>query len=321
MEPNAENLWDLIREDAERNARDEPLLASFLYNTILNHETLERALAYHLANKLANANLQPISLMELFLQIMQQDPTIPWAVRADIIAIKQRDPACHGWATPLLYFKGYNAIESYRMAHWLWLHQRYSMALALQSRISESFGVDIHPTARIGYGFFIDHATGVVVGETAVIGNNVSMLHGVTLGGIGNETGDRHPKIAFGAHHRGRRRKDRCEQRRAPRRTRSLHGCRRTRKDRGLPPLPRPQHRNEPHHRRRRPRRLDPGVKTALPADFARVRSLQNRYPRKMRAHAIAQNPPHLRAQPPSACLLTARSSKCRRILLRGDRW
>ncbi len=198
MEPNAENLWDLIREDAERNARDEPLLASFLYNTILNHETLERALAYHLANKLANANLQPISLMELFLQIMQQDPTIPWAVRADIIAIKQRDPACHGWATPLLYFKGYNAIESYRMAHWLWLHQRYSMALALQSRISESFGVDIHPAARIGYGFFIDHATGVVVGETAVIGNNVSMLHGVTLGGIGNETGDRHPKIGNG---------------------------------------------------------------------------------------------------------------------------
>lgn len=192
------DLWQKIREDADQDARKEPLLASFLYNTILNHETLERALAYHLANKLANANLQPISLMELFLQIMQQDPEIPKAVRADIIAVRHRDAACKSYSTPLLYFKGFHAIESYRMAHWLWVHGRIAMALALQSRISEAFGVDIHPAARMGRGCFIDHATAVVIGETAVIGNNVSMLHGVTLGGVGNETGDRHPKVGDG---------------------------------------------------------------------------------------------------------------------------
>ncbi len=199
MEPQAiSEIWQQIRKDAEEETQQEPLLASFLYNTILNHESLERALAYQISNKLASPNLQPISLMELFLRIMSDDSSLIAAASADLLAVRQRDPACPRLSTPLLYFKGFNALQSYRMTHWLWIQGRIEMALALQSRISEVFHVDIHPAATIGHGVMIDHATGIVIGETARVGNNVSILHGVTLGGNGSATGDRHPKVGDG---------------------------------------------------------------------------------------------------------------------------
>ena len=198
MAHGEDTIWQAIRHEAEADARQEPVLASFLYNTILNHETLERALSYHLANKLANANLQPISLMELFLTAFDGDAEIGKAMRADLRAVRERDPACRGYSMPLLYFKGFQALESYRMAHWLWQRDRVPLAYMLQSRISEVFAVDIHPAARFGRGIMLDHATGIVVGETAVVGNNVSFLHSVTLGGTGKATGDRHPKIGNG---------------------------------------------------------------------------------------------------------------------------
>ncbi len=195
MSPEQDTIWQTIRTEAEADARDEPVLASFLYNTIINHESLERATAYHLGNKLANANLQPIGLMELFLQAYDSDNEIGRKMRVDISAVYERDPACTAYSTPLLYFKGFQALQSYRLAHWLWTVGRKQMALALQSRISEAFGVDIHPGARIGKGILMDHATSVVIGETAVVGDHVSILHSVTLGGTGKAGGDRHPKI------------------------------------------------------------------------------------------------------------------------------
>jgi serine O-acetyltransferase len=193
-----DDVWLTIREEAEHDAQSEPILASFLYNTILNHESLESALSYHLAGKLEDHNLQPTSVMELFLKIFKADPSIGEAVRNDIRAVKERDPACRGYCVPFLYFKGFHALQSFRMAHWLWNEGRISLAMILQSRISEVFAVDIHPAARIGHGIMFDHATSIVIGETAVIGNNVSILHGVTLGGTGKESGDRHPKLADG---------------------------------------------------------------------------------------------------------------------------
>ncbi len=193
-----DRIWQAIRTEAETDAQTEPVLASFLYNTILNHQSLESALSYHLANKLGDANLQAMALMELFTRILSDDPKVADAVRGDIAAIHERDPACRGYCVPLLYFKGFHALQSYRMAHWLWEHDHPALALTLQSRISEAFSVDIHPGARVGKGVLIDHATSVVIGETAVIGDNVSILHEVTLGGTGKVSGDRHPKVGDG---------------------------------------------------------------------------------------------------------------------------
>jgi serine O-acetyltransferase len=192
-------VWDEMRKEARHDAEHEPILASFLYATILNHKTLERALACHLASKLACPSLlPPLLLMELFCEAFEGDEEIQEAIRADIRAVRERDPACSAFSIPFLYFKGYQALQSFRVAHWLYRQGRRSLALALQSRISEVFAVDIHPAARIGKGILFDHATGIVVGETAVIKDNVSILHEVTLGGTGKETGDRHPKIGEG---------------------------------------------------------------------------------------------------------------------------
>ncbi len=195
---NPIDIWQHIRTEAATQIESEPILASFLYNTILNHDSLESALSYHLANKLGNANLQPISLMELFLKTFSSDSRVGDQVRCDLAAVKERDPACHGYSIPLLYFKGFQALQSYRMSHWLWNQGRLPLAFTLQNRISEVFAVDIHPGATIGQGILMDHATGIVIGETAVVGNNVSILHEVTLGGTGKEDGDRHPKVGDG---------------------------------------------------------------------------------------------------------------------------
>lgn len=191
-------VWERVRTEAEEMAAGEPILASFLYSTILNHRTFNDALAYHLAQKLGNAEVHSMQLRELFDEALRDAPEIGEATRADIVAYFERDPACHSYIQPLLYFKGFHALQGYRVAHWLWNGRRRAMALFLQSRISELFAVDIHPAAKLGRGIFIDHATGIVIGETAVVEDDVSMLHGVTLGGTGKETGDRHPKVRRG---------------------------------------------------------------------------------------------------------------------------
>jgi serine O-acetyltransferase len=191
-------IWLAIFKEAEAAAQAEPLLASFLHMTVLRHDTLEDVLAFHLSSKLSSPVMDARALMELFREALEADPNIGRMVRADITACFERDPACEGYSIPLLYFKGFHAIQSQRVTHWLWQQGRRTLALFLQNRISEVTGADIHPAARIGQGVMLDHGTGVVVGETAVIGNNVSFLQGVTLGGTGKEHGDRHPKIGDG---------------------------------------------------------------------------------------------------------------------------
>ena len=191
-------LWSAVREQAETLAEREPALASFVHATILKHDRLEQALSYHLAKKIGSEDLPPMTTREIFDDAIAADPVIGEAVRADLAAVFDRDPACNAHIDAFLFYKGFHALQCYRIAHWLWTHDRRSMALLFQSRISELFDVDIHPAARLGKGIMIDHATGVVIGETAVVEDDVSMLHGVTLGGTGKETGDRHPKVRRG---------------------------------------------------------------------------------------------------------------------------
>lgn len=191
-------VWSRIRREAAELVSGEPLLASYVHATILKHADLESALSYHLAHKLGSTEVRAMLVREVFDEAFQADPEIGAAARADIVAVNERDPACNSYLEPLLYFKGYHALQSYRVSHWLWHRGRRQVALFLQNRISETFGVDIHPAARIGRGILIDHATSVVIGETAVVENDVSMLHEVTLGGTGKESGDRHPKVRQG---------------------------------------------------------------------------------------------------------------------------
>ena len=195
-------VWGSIREAAEH--ANEPHLASFLHSTILNHEHLESAVSFHIAGKLAGPNLPSMLLREVIEEAFRHDPNIGLAVRDDIRAVRDRDPAVNCCLVPFLFLKGVHTLISYRVAHWLWNQGRQILALHLQNRISEVFGADIHPAAKLGRGILIDHATSVVIGETAVVEDNVSMLHEVTLGGTGKETGDRHPKGSRGRSDRGR---------------------------------------------------------------------------------------------------------------------
>lgn len=176
----------------------EAMLASYLYQTVLSHQSLEDSLSFLLAAKLATPYLLAMSLRDVIAQAFAADRQIREAVRRDLCAVLERDPAAHGLAQPFLHYKGFHALESYRVAHWLWMNDRKPMAFFLQNRISEVFAVDIHPAARMGKGILIDHGTSVVIGETAVVGDDVSMLHEVTLGGTGKESGDRHPKVGHG---------------------------------------------------------------------------------------------------------------------------
>lgn len=194
----SDTLWETIRREAEEEVRREPLLASFFYQVILNHKSFEDALSFHLASKLTSVTLPAVGIRDVIDEALASDPGIAESARADINAVITRDPACKKSSTPLLFFKGFQALQAYRVAHYYWGIGRQSLALFLQSRISEVFAVDIHPAARVGKGILIDHATGVVIGETAVVEDNVSMLHEVTLGGTGKESGDRHPKVRQG---------------------------------------------------------------------------------------------------------------------------
>ncbi|MBX3438450.1 MAG: serine O-acetyltransferase [Planctomycetaceae bacterium] len=192
------SIWLAVHQEASAEIAREPILAGFLHTTVLKHDSLESSLSFHLAGKLASESLPSILLRELIDETMAADPRIGRAIRADLQAVHDRDPASHGYLTPFLYFKGFHALQAHRIAHWLWNQERRVLAVHLQNRISEVFGADIHPAACMGSGILIDHGTGVVIGETAVVEDNVSMLHEVTLGGTGKQTGDRHPKVREG---------------------------------------------------------------------------------------------------------------------------
>jgi serine O-acetyltransferase len=195
---NAPPVWAALRNEAYAAAKSEAALASLLAAVILNHKSLSSALSYQLARKLGDQELRAMSLRDIAEEAYGSDPTLVEIAEADLKAVFERDPACKGYVQPFLFFKGFLALQTHRVAHWLWNEGRETLAFYLQSRSSELFQVDINPATRIGRGVFIDHGTGIVIGETAVIGDDVSMLQGVTLGGTGAERGDRHPKVGKG---------------------------------------------------------------------------------------------------------------------------
>jgi serine O-acetyltransferase len=191
-------VWQKLRFDARQAAEQEAALSSYLNATVLNHETFAEALCYQLAQKAGGPDMHAMALREICEEAYKQDPSIVAAAERDLQAVLERDPATRSTLQPFLFFKGFLALQTHRTAHWLWGQGRETLAFFLQSRTSELYAVDIHPAAPIGSGVFIDHATGIVIGETARVGNDVSMLHGVTLGGTGKVYTDRHPKIGNG---------------------------------------------------------------------------------------------------------------------------
>jgi serine O-acetyltransferase len=190
-------MWDRVRREAEETSANEPVLASPIYATILSEPTLEDAICHTVALRL-QPSVDTGLLNKTFREVLVSEPALGDVFRADLMAVAKRDPACRRLLEPLFYFKGFVALATYRFSHRLWESGRKDFALFLQSQSSRVFAVDIHPAARLGRGIMLDHATGIVIGETAVIGDNCSLLHGVTLGGTGNERGDRHPKIGNG---------------------------------------------------------------------------------------------------------------------------
>lgn len=204
MEPKGKSItsvdpvWVRIRREAEEAVAAEPLLGGLIHMSILHHHGFDRALAYRISVKLTSPEMPEQILCEIAEEALAGDPDIGVAARADLVATQERDPACDRFLQPILYFKGFQALQAYRIAHWLWKQGRHDMAQFFQARVSEVFGVDIHPAAVVGRGIMIDHAHSIVIGATAKVGDNVSMLHSVTLGGTGKESGDRHPKIGCG---------------------------------------------------------------------------------------------------------------------------
>ena len=194
----ADPMFARLQAEAEEPVRNEPDIAGFIFTAILNRDSLEAVIIHRLAGRLGHHAFPSDLIEQAYFDAIAADPSIPEAFRADIAAVVERDPACTRLIEPVLYFKGFHAIETHRLAHALWNAGRQDFALFLQSRSSDVFQTDIHPAARIGKGIFLDHATGLVVGATAVIGDNVSMLQDVTLGGTGKERGDRHPKVGSG---------------------------------------------------------------------------------------------------------------------------
>lgn len=191
-------VWTRIRKEAEEIVAREPELATFIYSSVLHHDRLEAAVVHRIAERLDHSALSGDLIRQAYSEALRDDRDIGNAFRADLVAVYDRDPATSRFIDPLLYFKGFHAIQAHRLAHWLHKKGRRDFAFYIQSRSSAEFQVDINPAARIGRGIFLDHATGFVVGETAVIEDDVSILHGVTLGGTGKENEDRHPKIRRG---------------------------------------------------------------------------------------------------------------------------
>ena len=198
-QPNVlDPVWERVRSEAESIVRNEPVLSSFIYSTILSHKRLENAVIHRIVDRLHNPAMDSEAIRQAYRDACASDPFIAEAMRSDIRAVADRDPACDRFVDPILYFKGFHAIQTHRLANWLWRNGRRDFAHYLQSVSSQVYQVDIHPRVPIGKGVFFDHATGIVVGETAVIEDDVSILQGVTLGGTGKEDGDRHPKIRHG---------------------------------------------------------------------------------------------------------------------------
>jgi len=195
---HSDPIWSKLLEEAQTAARKEPVLAALIEESILRCDSLEACLAHRISRKLGHLALSEPYLHDLFEDILKTSPVIGAQARSDISAIDARDPASRGYLSPVLYFKGFQALTAHRIAHHLWVQGRCEMALYLQSIISQVFAVDIHPAARIGAGILFDHATSIVIGETAVIEDQVSVLHEVTLGGTGKVRGDRHPKVRQG---------------------------------------------------------------------------------------------------------------------------
>ena len=191
-------IWTCIQREAQREAASEPILASHLHATVLSHVNLADALAYHLSNLLGSATASALSLMDVISDAYAAQPDLVLDAAVDVAAIRDRDSACSECGTPFLYYKGFHALQTHRIGHYLWGNGRQELALFLQSRMSSCFSVDIHPAAKIGRGLMLDHANGIVIGETCEIGDNVSIMQSVTLGGTGKMSGDRHPKVASG---------------------------------------------------------------------------------------------------------------------------
>ncbi|MBU2993694.1 serine O-acetyltransferase [Octadecabacter sp. 1_MG-2023] len=191
-------VWQRICDEAQAAIHDEPLIGGFVHASVLHHTSLENALAYRISMKLSSPDMSDQMLREIADRAYAAEPEIVDSARADIVAIFDRDPACLRFLQPLLFFKGFQAVQAFRLGNFLWKEGRKDLAYFVQMRVSEIFGVDIHPGATIGKGLMIDHAHSIVIGETAVVGDNVSMLHSVTLGGTGKEEEDRHPKIGDG---------------------------------------------------------------------------------------------------------------------------
>ena len=191
-------IWQRLRFDAGQAAEQEPTLASYLNPTVLNHENFSEALCYQLAQKAGGPDMSALAIREICAEAYKSDPDIVTAAERDLQAVLDRDPATRSTLQPFLFFKGYLPLQTHRVGHWLWGQGRETLAFFLQSRMSELYAVDINPAAPFGSGVFIDHATGIVIGETARVGNDVSMLQGVTLGGTGKVFTDRHPKIGNG---------------------------------------------------------------------------------------------------------------------------
>ncbi len=191
-------LWAQLRFEAREASRDEAALSSYLDAAILNQPDLASALAFHLAEKLSDRRMTALQIKEIFHTAYADEPALVHAAERDMNAVLSRDPACYKLLQPFLFFKGFAALQVYRIANWLWRSQREILAYHFQSSVSELFQVDIHPATRIGSGVMFDHSTGITMGETAVVGDDCSILQGVTLGGTGKETGDRHPKIGKG---------------------------------------------------------------------------------------------------------------------------
>ena len=193
-----EQIWSTIKAEINEQIMHEPVLASFLSKRVHQHDNLESAISDLLASKLASDDVPVSTIKQLFHEAFIKNSSLIDSVLNDLVATKQRDPAVRAHADILLYFKGFQAVQAYRVANWLWHQQREDLALYLQSLISQVFSVDIHPAAKIGSGIMVDHATGIVIGETSILEDNISIMQGVTLGGTGNESGDRHPKICSG---------------------------------------------------------------------------------------------------------------------------
>ncbi|MDB5534616.1 MAG: serine O-acetyltransferase [Hyphomicrobiales bacterium] len=196
--PTINTLWARIRQEAEQSMASEPLLTTFLISAILIRASVTEAIIGRIAARLEDNAMAAGQIARVFTQAFEADPTITEDFVADLVAVLDRDPACTRFIEPILYFKGFQAIQAHRLAHWLWRNGRRDLALHIQSRSSSVLQCDIHPAARIGKGIFLDHATGLVIGATAVVEDNVSILQDVTLGGTGKESGDRHPKVRRG---------------------------------------------------------------------------------------------------------------------------